>query len=218
MPTRRRFTVDEYYCMAEAGILHEDDRVELIEGDIIAMAAIGNRHMSCVKRLNRLFNERLGRRVVVSVQDPIRLSRRTEPQPDVALLRPRDDFYAPGHPGPDDVLLVVEVVDTSLPYDRRKLRLYARAGIPCVWLAILSSRRASAPGTDRPAPGLLQWWERVPARYSPRCWSSPRPGIRKGCPCVSCPAMPSASRSSARRCCSSPAAMTTRRTTPAPAP
>ena len=149
--TRRRFTVDEYYGMAEAGILHEDDRVELIEGDIIAMAPIGNRHTACVKRLNRLFGEQLGRQVLVSVQDPIRLSRRSEPQPDIVLLRPRDDFYAAGHPGPADVLLIVEVVDTSLPYDRRKLRLYARAGVPCVWLAILSTRRVEVhrePSTD----------------------------------------------------------------------
>jgi Uma2 family endonuclease len=138
---RRRFTVYEYYRMAEAGILNEDDRVELIDGDIIEMAPIGNRHTACVKRLNRLFSEQLGRSVVISVQDPIRLSSRSEPQPDLALLRPRDDFYAAGHPTPADVLLIVEVVDSSLPYDRRKLRLYARAGIPCVWLAIVSSRR-----------------------------------------------------------------------------
>ena len=138
---RRRFTVREYYRMAEAGILHEDDRIELIEGDIIEMAPIGHRHTACVKRLNHLFIEQLGLRVVISVQDPIRLSPRSEPQPDLALLRPRADFYAGAHPGPADVLLIVEVVDTSLPYDRRKLRLYARAGIPCVWLVILSARR-----------------------------------------------------------------------------
>src|SRR5262245_37141744 len=112
--SRRLFTVDEYYQMAQAGILHEDDRVELIEGEIIETAAIGSRHAACVDRLNQLFSGRVAGRAIVRVQNPIRLSQRSEPQPDLALLRPRADFYATGHPGPQDVLLVVEVADTSV--------------------------------------------------------------------------------------------------------
>lgn len=136
---RRLFTVDEYYLMAQAGILHEDDRVELIEGEIIEMAAIGSRHAACVDRLTQLFVGRVGGRAIVRVQNPIRLSQRTEPQPDLALLRPRPDFYAAGHPGPEDVLLVVEVADTSVGFDREtKIPLYARAGIPEAWLVNLT--------------------------------------------------------------------------------
>lgn len=132
---RRRFTVDEYYAMAEAGILHEDDRVELIEGEIVQMAAIGSRHAACVNRLTRLLVERAGDDAVVTVQNPVRLSDLSEPQPDFALLRPREDFYAGGHPGPADTLLVVEVAHTTLGYDREiKLPLYATAGVPEVWI------------------------------------------------------------------------------------
>ncbi|GBC85859.1 hypothetical protein HRbin11_02317 [bacterium HR11] len=136
---RYRFTVDDYYRMLAAGILTEDSRVELIEGEIIAMAPIGSRHAACVDRLNRLLTDRVGGRAIVRVQSPIRLSRHTEPQPDVALLRPRSDFYASGHPGPGDVLLVVEVAETSADYDRQvKLPLYGRAGIPEAWLVDLA--------------------------------------------------------------------------------
>jgi len=140
--SRRLFTVDEYYRMAQAGILHEDDRVELIEGEIIEMAAIGSRHAACVDRLNQLFSGRVAGRAIVRVQNPIRLSQHTEPQPDLALLRPRPDFYATGHPGPQDVFLVVEVADTSVGFDREtKLPLYARVGIPEAWLVNLSEDR-----------------------------------------------------------------------------
>jgi Uma2 family endonuclease len=132
---RRRFTVHEYYAMADAGILHEDDRVELIEGEIIEMAAIGSQHAACVDRLNRLLVRGAGDSAVVRVQNPVRLSDLTEPQPDLALLRPRDDFYAAGHPGPADTLLIVEVSHTTLGYDRGvKLPLYATARIPEVWI------------------------------------------------------------------------------------
>lgn len=98
--------------MAQAGILSEDNRVELLEGEIVEMAPIGSRHAACVNRLNRLFSERVGGRAIVSVQNPIRLGERSEPQPDVALLRPRPDFYAQAHPGPEDVLLAVEIYST----------------------------------------------------------------------------------------------------------
>jgi Uma2 family endonuclease len=136
---RRRFTVQEYHQMAEAGVLSEDERVELIEGEIVHMAAIGSRHAAAVKRLNHLFFQHLSGRAVLGVQDPIQLSSFSEPQPDVALLRPRVDFYAQGHPQPADVFLVVEVADTSVGFDRDlKAPLYARSGILEMWLVNLS--------------------------------------------------------------------------------
>jgi Uma2 family endonuclease len=139
---RRRFTVDDYYRMAEVGILTEDDRVELLDGEIVEMSPIGSVHGGHVKRLNALFTSQLGARVVVSVQDPVRLSRFSEPQPDVTLLRPREDFYARAHPRPEDVLLLIEVADTSVETDRRvKLPLYAGAGVREVWLLDLPAER-----------------------------------------------------------------------------
>jgi Uma2 family endonuclease len=137
--TRRLFTVAEYHKMAEAGILSEDDRVELLEGEIVAMSPIGSRHAGLVNRLNRLFSQRAGDQVVVSVQNPVRLGGYSEPQPDLALLRPRADFYTSSHPGPEDVLLAVEVAETSAAVDREvKVPLYARFGVPEVWLVDLA--------------------------------------------------------------------------------
>ena len=136
---RRLFTADEYLHMGEAGILHEDDRIELIEGEVIEMTPVGGRHAACVDRLNRLLSRLVGDAVIVRVQSPIRLVDRTEPQPDLALLRPRDDFYAQAHPTPEAVLLVIEVSDTTLRYDREvKLPFYARSGIPEVWIVDLT--------------------------------------------------------------------------------
>jgi Uma2 family endonuclease len=135
---KRRFTVEEYYRMAQAGILREDDRVELIQGEIVEMTPIGPRHADCVDRLTSYVARVLGDRVRIRVQGPIRLGPHSELQPDLALLRPRS--YAQAHPGPGEVLLLVEVADTSLDYDRTvKLPLYARAGIPAVWLVDLSN-------------------------------------------------------------------------------
>lgn len=139
---RHRLTVADYYRMAEAGILGEDDRVELIEGEIIDMPPIGNVHSSSVKRLLRIFDRAVGDGAVVSVQDPIHLNDFSEPQPDLALLRYRDDFYREAHPTAADVLLLVEVAGSSLAYDRDvKLPLYARHGIPEVWIVDLEHRR-----------------------------------------------------------------------------
>ena len=136
--TRRRFSVKEYYLMAEAGILSPRDRVELIDGEIVQMAAMGSYHAGCVNTLNRLFMEMLGRRVVVSVQNPVRLGERSEPEPDVALLRPRADLYTESHPRPEDVMLIVEVSHSTVEYDRDvKTPLYAEAGIPELWLVNL---------------------------------------------------------------------------------
>ncbi len=136
---RRWFSVDEYYRMIGAGILSEDDRVELIEGEVVKMSPIGKWHAACVKRINALFGRLVGGSAIVSIQDPIRLDDFSEPQPDIALLKPRDDFYSSAQPTPDDVLRIVEVADTSVDYDRRvKIPLYARAGIPEVWLVDLA--------------------------------------------------------------------------------
>ena len=132
------FSVDDYYRMADAGVFPRDARVELIEGEVIEMSPIGNRHAACVDRLNALLNRSLQHKAIVRVQGPIRLNDFSEPQPDIALLKPRADFYSNSHPTPADVLLIIEVADTSVEYDRRvKLPLYARAGIPQMWLMVL---------------------------------------------------------------------------------
>ena len=135
---KRGFSVDDYYHLAEVGILHEDDRVELIGGEIVVMSPINGPHAAGVKALNREFGMKLSGRAIVSVQDPIHLNDNTEPQPDIALLRPRGDLYAAGHATPDDVFLIVEVAESSVSYDRNeKLPRYARARIPEVWIANL---------------------------------------------------------------------------------
>jgi Uma2 family endonuclease len=134
---RWRFTVHDYHRMGEAGILHEDDRVELIEGELVDMTPIGGRHAACVRELNRLLGKRVGDEMRVDVQNPIRLGERSEPQPDLAVIRARK--YGEALPGPEDVLLLIEVSDTTLAYDRNvKLPLYARAGIREVWIVDLS--------------------------------------------------------------------------------
>jgi Uma2 family endonuclease len=135
---RRRFSVDEYSAMARAGILGEDDRVELIEGEIIDMSPIGRRHAACVARLSRLFERNVGERAIVWSQNPIRLSEQTEPQPDIALLRPRSDFYAAQYPTPPDILLIVEVAETSSRVDRLvKMPLYGASGVREYWIVDL---------------------------------------------------------------------------------
>src|SRR5215211_5706994 len=111
---KRCFTVAQYNRMGEAGILTEDDRVELIEGEIIEMSPIGRRHAACVGRLTNLFSKLLAERAIVWIQNPIVLNDYAEPQPDVALLVRREDFYERSLPAPDDVLLIVEVSDTTL--------------------------------------------------------------------------------------------------------
>lgn len=132
---RRRFTVDEYHKMVDAGILHEDDRVELLNGEIHNMSPIDAAHASMVKRLNQYLQQWLGTRAIVSVQDPVALDDYSAPQPDLAILRARDDFYADHHPQPADTLLVIEVANTSAHVDRKeKLPRYAIAGIPEVWI------------------------------------------------------------------------------------
>ncbi len=139
---RRRLSVAEYDRMGEAGILGPDDRVELIEGELIAMAPIGSYHVGSVIGLNHSLVVATDGRALVSVQNPIRLDDHNEPQPDFALLRPREDGYRNALPGPPDILLAIEVADSSLAFDRTvKAPLYARAGIPELWIVDLAGAR-----------------------------------------------------------------------------
>ena len=132
---RRLFTVQEYHLMIEAGVFANNDRVELIEGEIIEMAAIGIRHATCVRRLIRRFSVIPEEIAILDVQDPIQLTERTEPQPDLVLLQPRTDYYATAHPMPSEVLLLMEVSDSTIDFDRNvKVPNYARSGIQEVWL------------------------------------------------------------------------------------
>ncbi|MDZ8109136.1 MAG: Uma2 family endonuclease [Nostoc sp. DedQUE12a] len=132
---RRKFTVEQYQKMIESGILTEDDRVELIRGEIIEMSPIATKHAACVNRLINLLVQLLGKRVIVAAQNPVALNDNSQPQPDVALLKPRDDFYATAHPQPQDIFLLIEVADSTIEYDREeKIPLYAQANIIEVWL------------------------------------------------------------------------------------
>jgi Uma2 family endonuclease len=139
---RRLFTVDEYHQMADAGVFGPEERVELIDGEIIEMSPIGPRHAGCVININRLLVTRLGDRVVVSPQNPVVIRPRSEPQPDMLVLRPREISYSRAHPTPDDVLLAIEVADTTARFDRIvKARLYARARIAEYWLVDVGAER-----------------------------------------------------------------------------
>ena len=147
----RLFNVHEYYALAEAGIIGYDERVELLDGEIITMAAMGSRHAAGISAFNELLFEAVGRRATLRVQCPLRLSHWYEPEPDIALLRRRDDAYAGHHPAPADVLLLVEVADSSVRNDRRrKLPVYALFGIPEVWLADLPAGQVEI--HDQPTP------------------------------------------------------------------
>jgi len=132
--SKKLFTVDEFYRMSEAGILPEDGRFELIRGEIIEMPTPKPPHSGPVNRLNQLFSITLGKSVIVSVQNPIGIDEYSEPQPDLVLLKPRPDFYAESHPMPENVLLAVEISNTTVQYDSEiKGPLYAEAGIAEYW-------------------------------------------------------------------------------------
>ena len=140
-PEPYKFDVHQYHAMAEAEILHPDDRVELIDGEIIAMSGIGPEHMATVDSSNEFWVTAARGRAIVRIQGSIRLDEWNEPQPDVALLKRRADFYRSRSAGPDDVLLLIEVSDTTLRRDRRvKLELYARFGVPETWIANIQDR------------------------------------------------------------------------------
>ena len=130
---RRLFTADEFERMAEAGVFGPEERLELIDGEIVEMSPVGPGHGASIACLNKRFVLGLGDRAVVWIQSSVVVALRSVPQPDLALLRPRS--YRRANPRPDDILLVVEVADSSLRYDRRrKVRLYAVAGIPEYWV------------------------------------------------------------------------------------
>lgn len=141
-PSRRPFSVAEYDQMVATGILRDDDRVELIEGEIIAMSPIGPPHAACVRRLTRVLTRLLGNRTLISVQCPVAIPNWSEPNPDVALLVPRDDDYTRSHPLPRHVQVLIEVADSSFAYDTQtKGPMYAKAGIRELWGADLSTDR-----------------------------------------------------------------------------
>lgn len=138
---RRKFTVEQYHKMVESGILTEDDRVELIRGEIVEMTPIGRRHAASVNRLVTLFTQRFGDRIILSPQNPIELDNNSEPQPDIALLQPRPDFYESGHPQSSDIFLLIEVADTTVETDRDiKIPLYAEDGIVEAWLVDINNQ------------------------------------------------------------------------------
>jgi Uma2 family endonuclease len=141
-PRRHRLTVADYYRMGEAGILAPDARVELIDGEIIDMAPPGDLHAGTVDQLVALLSRGIGDRALLRVQNPISIDGYSEPQPDIALLRPRADYYKTSRPRPQDVWLVIEVADTSLRHDRdEKMPLYARSAIAEAWLVDLVDRQ-----------------------------------------------------------------------------
>ena len=140
-PSRHPITVGEYFRMGEANVLEADARCELIEGEIIDMPPIGPPHASKTNRLAALLADAVRGKAIVSAQNPVVLGDLSAPQPDLALLRYRDDYYAHAHPGPADILLLVEVADTSLAHDRdTKLPLYARFRVPEVWIIDIQGR------------------------------------------------------------------------------
>jgi Uma2 family endonuclease len=132
--TRHRFTLDDWHRMIEAGVLTDDQRLELLDGEIYEMAPIYPPHSSVVDRLAQLLITRLGTRAIVRVQGSVPARPRSEPQPDLAVFRARADFYRKAHPEADEVYLIIEVADTTLARDRAKLRLYATAGMREVWI------------------------------------------------------------------------------------
>jgi len=139
---RHLFSVEDYHRMRVAGILAEDDRVELLAGEIRAMSPVGPYHAAVVKRLNHRLSQLLPATLLLSVQDPIQLSDMSEPEPDVAIVTARDDFYEGGHPTSDDIVLVIEVADTTIMYDRdEKLPRYAQAMLREVWIVDITSEQ-----------------------------------------------------------------------------
>jgi Uma2 family endonuclease len=142
MAVRHAFTVHEWHVMGDAGLFGENARVELLNGEVIEMAPIGSPHAGCVSALSGLLMEATRRRAVISVQNPVRLDDRSEPQPDVAVLAPRQDGYRRSHPVPAEILLLIEVADTSLAFDRdTKAPYYAASGVRETWIVDLDGEQ-----------------------------------------------------------------------------
>ncbi|WP_069791675.1 Uma2 family endonuclease [Cyanobacterium sp. IPPAS B-1200] len=136
---RKKFAIEEYHQIITSGVLKEDYLIELINGEIFEISPVGFKHASCVKKINYLFAEKLGSKVIIGVQDPIKLNNNSEPQPDIVLLKPRKDFYANDHPTVEDIFLLIEVADSSIDYDRTfKIPIYAENKVREVWLVDLN--------------------------------------------------------------------------------
>lgn len=151
-PVPYLFTVDDYHAMADAGLFPAGARLELIEGEILEMTPIGPVHASIVDRLNMLLTAVVAGRAIVRVQNPVEANPRSEPEPDLTLMAPREDYYSTAHPRPEDILLVIEVSDSTLSFDRRvKLPMYARSGVAEVWIVDVAGRAVEVcrrPGPD----------------------------------------------------------------------
>jgi Uma2 family endonuclease len=162
MIARHAFTTDEWHRMGELGLFDEDARVELLDGEIIDMAPIGSRHAGTVNRLTRLLVGAVGSRAVVAIQNPVLLDKRSEPQPDVAVLAPRSDDYTLAHAEPAEILLLVEVADSTLGYDRdRKAPYYARAAVAECWVVDLTTDTVLVFRSPSPA-GYQDVWRASP--------------------------------------------------------
>lgn len=149
--SRHRLTVQAFHKLAEAGVIREDARIELIEGDLINMTPIGSPHAGIVNLLNHMLTFAVGDGAIIGVQNPVVLGDHSEPQPDLLVLKTRDDYYRLSHPTPADILLLVEVADTTIQYDREiKLPLYARYSIPEVWLVDLTKNCLEMHRTPQP--------------------------------------------------------------------
>lgn len=141
---KRLITVEDYHKMAEAGILPERG-IELINGEIFEMSPIGSRHAKAVNKLNRILGKLLGDDMIISIQNPILASDYSEPEPDIAILKYREDFYANAHPKGADTMLVIEIADSSINYDLKvKLPVYAQSGVPEFWLVDLGKEEIQA--------------------------------------------------------------------------
>lgn len=158
-PHKFVFTAQHYHLMHEAGIFSEGDRLELINGEIREMSPIGRKHVACIIRLDQLMQKKLGDRIMVSTQNSIRLDDNSEPQPDLAILKPREDFYEEGLPTPSDILLIIEVADSTIAYDREvKAPLYAAAEIPEMWLFDVNKKVIE--GYSQPSASGYKWIKR----------------------------------------------------------
>jgi Uma2 family endonuclease len=154
-PRRLRFSVDEYYQMIELGILKDYEKAEIIEGELIQKMPIGEKHSAIVEKLSETLRDKLGKSVSLRNQQPIKFSDYNEPQPDLAVLQRRDDFYFYEKPVPKDVLILIEVSDATLKYDRdTKLALYAEAKIPEVWIVNLPNNIIEV--HQKPSNGIYQ--------------------------------------------------------------
>jgi Uma2 family endonuclease len=155
---RRLFSVEDYHRMAEAGILSPDEKVELLEGEVVHMNPIGSPHAACVSRLTELFAQHVRSRALMRVQAPIRVGDQSEPEPDLVLAKRRPDHYASNHPAPQDIFLAIEVAWSSLSVDRhKKMPLYGRFGIPEAWIVNLEEGRLEV-YRDPAEDGYRQIW------------------------------------------------------------